>query len=209
MRDFRRAPGLLAVDDFLAWEAQAVRRHEYVAGRVYAMSGTTARHNQIVSNIHSHLRTAAAGGPCRGYVIDLKVRVARDRIYYPDAIVVCAPHGGDAVVFDDPCFIVEVTSRSTRRIDHGEKLDAYLAMSSLQAYMIAEHDRALVTLHARDEGGTWQRHEVSAQGELAIPCPRSRISLDQIYAGVDFPTLRVREELADDDEDTWVVPALQ
>jgi Uma2 family endonuclease len=209
MRNFRHAPGFLTVDDFLAWEAHASRRHEYVAGRVYAMSGTTARHNQIVSNIHSHLRAAAVGGPCRAYVIDLKVRVAGNRIYYPDAIVVCAPHGGDAILFDDPCFLVEVTSRSTRRIDHGEKLDAYLGLQSLQAYMIAEHDRPLVTLHVRGEGGAWERQEVAAQGELVIPCPPSRISLDQIYAGVEFPPLRVREEFADDEEDTWIVPALQ
>lgn len=203
MRDSQRPPGFLTVEDFVAWEGQASQRYEYVAGRVYAMSGTTARHNQIAANIHSRLRTATAGGPCRAYIIDLKVRAARDRVYYPDAIVVCTPHSGETLVFADPCLIVEVTSRSTRRIDHGEKLEAYRSMSSVQAYLIAEHDRPLVTLHTRSNGGAWLRQEVVARGEVAIPYPQATLSLDEIYAGVEFPPLRVREEFADD-EDTWV-----
>jgi Uma2 family endonuclease len=167
------------------------------------MSGTTARHNQIVTNIYTRLRAAARGGPCRAYVIDLKVRAGHDRIYYPDGVVVCTPHAGDTLIFDDPCLIVEVTSRSTRRLDHGEKMDGYLGIPSLRGYLIAEHDRRRVTLHARAAAGEWQRTELLASGRLDLPCPASSLSLDEIYEGVELPPLRVSEE-PDDDEDTWV-----
>src|SRR5262249_55560492 len=117
-------PAFVSLEEYLRFETASPARHEYVAGRGYAMSGTTARHNLIATNIISRLR-AAATGSCRAYIIDLKVRVGRDRVYYPDGVVVCTPHAGDTVLFENPCLVFEVTSRSSRRIDHGEKLDAY------------------------------------------------------------------------------------
>ena len=67
---------------------------------------------------------------------------------------------GDTLVFDDPCLIVEVTSRWTRRIDRGEKLDGYLSLPSLRGYLIAEHDRQHVTFYSREVSGEWSREEV-------------------------------------------------
>jgi Uma2 family endonuclease len=204
MANERARPGFVSIDEFLAFENASPTRHEYVAGQVYAMSGTTARHNDIASNIHASLRSAVRGGPCKAYIIDLKVRVGQDRIYYPDGLAVCTPHAGDTLVFDDPCLIIEVTSRGTRRIDHGEKMGAYLGLPSLRGYLIAEHDRRRVTLYSRADAGDWTRTELFASGHLELPCPRSTLSLDEIYDGVELPPLRVSEEL--DDEDTWVDP---
>src|SRR5262245_51494053 len=131
MLERRSELGPMTVEEYLAFENSSPMRHEFVAGRVYAMTGTTARHNRIVSNIHARLRTATSKGTCAAYFIDLRVRVARNRIYYPDAVVVCTPHHGDALLFETPCLVVEVTSAATRRIDRGEKLDAYLGIPSL------------------------------------------------------------------------------
>lgn len=199
--------GPLSVEEFLTFENASATRHEYVAGRVYAMVGTTARHNRIVGNIVARLRTAARNGPCAPYFLDLKVRAARDRIYYPDVLAVCTPHDGDTLMFDDPCLIVEVTSRSTRRIDRGEKLDAYLAMQSLRAYLVVEHDRRHVTLYTRALGGEWAREEVVTSGRVTLPCPATTLSLDDIYEGIEMPPPRVREDGIEDDEWADLLPA--
>jgi Uma2 family endonuclease len=191
--------GPLTIDEYLQFENASERRHEFVAGRVYAMSGTTARHNRIALNVHRLLHAAARGGPCAAYSIDLKVRAPRDRVYYPDGVVVCAPHDGDTLVFDEPCLVVEVTSRGSRRTDRGEKLDAYLAIPSLRAYLIAEHDRRHVTLYARVAGREWTREEIVASGSVTLPCPATTFSLDDLYENVEMP-LRVREEPEDEDE---------
>ena len=151
---------------------------------MYARAGASARHNTIALNIHTRLRTAAHGGPCHAYVIDLKVRAARDRIYYPDGVVVCAPHDGDTLVIDEPCLIVEVTSRATRRLDRGEKLEAYLAIPSLRGYLVAEHDRRHVTLYSRRAGGEWRRDEVVTSGSVELPCPATTLSMDDVYEGI-------------------------
>jgi len=191
----------LTVDEYLAWEENSPRRHEYVRGRVYAMSGTKARHNAIVNNIHRHIWPVRGG--CAIYTIDLKVRPAEDRFYYPDCVVVCSPHDLDTLIFDDPCLVVEVTSRSTRRIDRGEKLDAYLAMPSLRGYLIVESDRRHATLYTREEAG-WARDEIVGSGDVNLPCIGSALSLANIYEGAD-PPMRVREGDEDDDaDDDWL-----
>ena len=154
----------MSIEEFLELENASTARHEYVAGQVYAMVGTTGRHNAIALNVVTRLRAASRNGACSVYIIDLKVRAGRDRIYYPDGVVVCSPHAGDTLVFDNPCLILEVTSRSTRRIDRGEKLDAYLAIPSLRAYVIAEQDRRHVTFYSRelDRAGVARKSSVPA-----------------------------------------------
>jgi Uma2 family endonuclease len=203
MRNTSLARGPLSLEEFLAFENGAPQRHEFVRGRVFAMSGTTARHNTIVKNVDRKLTAASRGGPCKVYVIDLKVLAASDRVYYPDAVVVCTPHDDQTVMFDAPCLVLEVTSRSTRRVDRGEKLDAYLAMPSVRGYMIAEHDRRHVTMYTRAAGGEWLRDEIVGTGEVVVPCPTTSLSLDDIYEGVEPGPLHVRED-ADGEAYEWV-----
>jgi Uma2 family endonuclease len=197
MREFRPGLGPLTIDEYLAWEADAGHRHELVAGRVYAMVGGTLRHNRIAMNIIGHLRAATAGGVCVPYAADIKVRAARDRVYYPDCLLLCASHHDDDTVVDDPCLIVEVTSSATRRVDRGEKLDAYLGIHPLRGYLIAESDRRHVTLYTRQSNGEWVREEAVTTGDVLLPCVDSRLSLDEIYDGAD-PPLRVREDAEDE-----------
>lgn len=201
MRPFAEYRGPLTVEEFLKFENASSRRHEFVAGRVYLMSGTTFRHNRIALNIVTRLRTIAGSGPCQAYAIDIKVRVPSDRIYYPDCLVTCGPHEGDELIAQAPCMIVEVTSRNTRRIDRGEKLDAYLAMPSLRGYMIAEHDRRHVTLYSRDQDDAWMRDEFVTTGSLRLPCLDADLSLDEIYDAAELPPLRVREDGIWEDDD--------
>jgi Uma2 family endonuclease len=37
--------------EFLAWERKHELKHEYLGGRVYAMSGASLKHNIIASNL--------------------------------------------------------------------------------------------------------------------------------------------------------------
>jgi Uma2 family endonuclease len=45
--------------------------------------------------------------------------------------------------------IAEVVSAATRRIDEGEKRDAYLTIPSLTHYLLIETDRPRVVVHVR------------------------------------------------------------
>lgn len=58
----------LGVDEYLEGELHSQMRHEYVAGRVFAMSGTGRTHNLIAGNFYAALRAHLRGGACRVHV---------------------------------------------------------------------------------------------------------------------------------------------
>ena len=182
-------PGMvsLTVEEYLRLEEQADVRHEYVAGAVYAMSGATLRHNLLILNIASRLRAPAAAAGCSVFVNDVKVRTADDRFYYPDVVVACGVLDDQAVYVREPCLIVEVTSKSTRRTDRHEKLSAYCVMSSVRAYLIVDQRRRWVEAHTRGTDGAWTRTELSGDDTLTLPCPASILALHDIYEGVSLP----------------------
>lgn len=185
---------LLSIEEYLELEEASPTKHEYVAGLIHAMTGTTKRHNQIALNIALRLMSAAAGGACRIYAIDVKVRVPGDVIYYPDVMVACGPEGGDPRIEDAPCLIVEVISPSTAAVDRREKAAAYRRIDSLRAYLLVEQDRRRVEWYMRDDEGTWWKAELAGQGDVPLPCPETSLSLDDIYAGI-----RIFEEAQDEE----------
>ncbi len=52
-------------DEYLSWERQQSIKHEYIDGKVYAMTGGTLPHSDIALNLYSqlrpHLRKRAVG----------------------------------------------------------------------------------------------------------------------------------------------------
>ena len=195
--------GPLTVDEFLRIEDGAERRHEYVGGHLFPVEATTTRHNAIIRNVTARLHAAASGGPCSVYFCDILVRADATRIYYPDCVVVCTSHSGETVIFDEACLVVEVTSRSTRRTDRGEKLDAYLSMPSLRGYIVIEQTRRHMTAYLREATGEWRREEAMAAGSIQLPCLDAPLTLADVYHGVDLPPLRVREGDVDA-ERAWI-----
>ena len=175
----------LTVEEYLKLEESATVRHEYVAGEIHAMTGATRRHNRIVGNIYATLLGAARGSDCRVYVETVKLRAAVDAVYYPDVMVACGPDPGDPYVESEPCLVVEVVSSSTELTDRREKLAAYKRMPDLEAYLIVSQDRKWVERHFRAEDGAWRRADLVDEGGFPVSCPKTRLSLAEIYEGLE------------------------
>ncbi len=71
-------------------------------------------------------------------VADLLVATS-DAYYFPDVVVSCQPDD-DARIEHNPCFVAEVLSPSTKRVDQHEKRHAYCALPSLRDYWIVDPD---------------------------------------------------------------------
>lgn len=184
------APKLVSVADYLAGEEDATVRHEYVGGMIYAMAGAKNVHNRIASNCLIALGAALRGKPCDAFNSDTKVRLqsaTQTRFYYPDASVVCAPNPPDDTFQDRPAVVVEVVSESTRRIDEGEKREAYLTIPSLSAYLLVEQDRPVVCVYRRGDQGF--AREVYQGLDAVIPLGEidASLALSELYDGVTFP----------------------
>ena len=144
-----RPPVTIGELDTLEHETQV--RHELVDGWLYAMVGGTIRHERIGGNLFAALASHLAGGPCRAYKGDLKLRLGDD-FYDPDIIV----RGDDdtpddATWLSDADVLIEVLSPSTQRCARGDKRQAYWAAPSLAEYItVAQHDELAERQSARD-----------------------------------------------------------
>jgi Uma2 family endonuclease len=194
----------MTLEEYLAFEENSPIKHEYVAGEVFAMSGVTTRHNLINLNLTHHLRAAAKRRGCRVFGIDVKLKAAKDRVYYPDLIVACGKAAEVELIVDAPTVVVEVTSPSTRATDRREKLDAYQRIPSLRSYLVVEQRRRQVFVYTRRADGKWDRDELLGSGDVAIPALDVTLTLDDIYDDVPLPPLTVGEDdEMDEDDEGW------
>lgn len=156
----------ISVADYLAGEQDGELRHEYVTGRVYAMTGASARHALLVGALHALLYPASRRKGCQLFVNDMKVHIQRageDAFYYPDLMLACEP--------DD------------RADYYREKLYAYTGISSLREYLLVAQDGRRVDLYRRVTDD-WT-HDSYTQGTVRLGCLELELALDDIYADVD------------------------
>lgn len=180
---------LVSVEEYLARELVSPIKHEYLGGVVYAMAGARNAHNLIATNTIGALHGRLRGRRCRVFNSDTKIRVrlpTHDRFYYPDVPVIYRPNPQNDSFQDEPAVLFEVLSPRTRRIDEGEKKDAYLTISSLGVYVLVEQETPAVVVFRRTEHGFVR--EVYQGLDAVVPLPEIEIDLPlaEIYDGVEF-----------------------
>ncbi len=173
---------LMNVEDYLKLEEISPLRHEYIAGMLYEMPGTTKRHNRLVGNLLRALQDAEDQG-CVTYFETVKVTPAADVFYYPDLVVVCGDDGEDERIAENPCLIVEVLSDTTEETDRREKWAAYRQIESLQSYLLIHQIHRQIDAFFRQTDGSWQFQEVT-EGGLELTSPKIHITLDAVFREV-------------------------
>lgn len=166
-------------DEYLQGELASEIRHEYVAGRVYAMSGGTLNHQRVAGNFFRLAGNQLTGKPCFPTGSDFKLLVPLGRgeeaFYYPDGMIICVPVLGSALFSNSPSVILEVLSPTTRRIDEVQKLRDYLTIPTLQTYILAEPDTPFITLHRRQ--GAEFRQEILSGLDAVLDLPEAGICM--------------------------------
>ena len=174
---------------YLAAEEVSEVRHEYIAGELYAMTGASDRHGIIALNIAAALRPLLRGGPCQLFVSDMKLRAqiaGQDIFYYPDLLLSCDPGDRESHFRRAPCLLVEVTSKSTARIDRQEKALAYQGIPSLKEYLVVSQTEREVGVHRRGADGRFSLETIK-EGGVRLDCLHVDLALDLIYEDIEFP----------------------
>jgi Uma2 family endonuclease len=190
---------LVSVEDYLAGELVSPIKHEYLGGFVYAMAGARNAHNLIASNTLVALGSRLRGKRCRPFNSDTKVRIRlphQVRFYYPEVSVVCRPNSQDDSFQDEPVVIVEVLSRKTRRIDEGEKKDAYLTIPSLSAYLLIEQELPAAVVFRRTEHGFIREVYEGLAAVVPLPEIGTELPLAEVYEAVEFLPEADEQDLA-------------
>lgn len=175
---------------YLEQEKDGAIRSEFISGEVYAMAGSSDRHQFICSNLFvdlfAHLRDSKN---CRVFMMDMKVKVNEDKYYYPDILVACDETPADPYYREETVLIVEVASITTRETDRREKLQAYQQMPSVQEYVLIEQDKMHIEIHRRQPNGTWITYFYNRSDRdetIRLESVGLSTSLDKIYYRVAF-----------------------
>ncbi len=173
----------ITVEEYLEGEKDGHACHEYIDGEIYAMTGSSRRHNALMVNLLTLFKNGLKA-PCEPFVADMKVRIKtddRDIFYYPDLSVSCEEEDTDDYYNEHSTLIVEVLSPSTARYDKYEKFSNYRQLPSLQEYVLIHQD--IVELWVMRRANQWQK-EVYNEGRVALGSVGLTVQIKEIYAGV-------------------------
>ena len=177
----------LSEQEYLDGERLSEFKHEYIDGYVYAMAGASANHNRITSAVTRLLGNHLANTPCEVFAADMKIK-AGNNYFYPDLIVDCQKPGGDAYFTESPLLVVEVLSKSTRKIDHTLKRLAYQTLPTLQEYVLIEQD--FVDVEVCRRSNYWRSEHYFLGDEIYLAAIELRMAVETLYTRVDNEEMR-------------------
>ena len=178
-------------EEYLAFERRSEVRHEYVDGELFAMSGASERHNQIVVNLSREISTQFKGRSCKVYTNDMRVRIeGTARYVYPDVTAVCGPGRFDDKEQDTlitPNLIIEVLSASTEAYDRGGKFEYYRRIETFAEYVLVAQDKPHIEQFSRQPNGQWLFTATSGlESSVELTSVGCRLLLAEIYDKVEF-----------------------
>jgi Uma2 family endonuclease len=173
-------------EQFLRWAGTQEGRYEYDGVRPVAMTGGSADHSRILTNIHVALRSRLRGTGCSHFGPDLGVRTVGESVRFPDALITCTKFPGTERLAPDVVVVFEVLSPDSGRRDRIEKVREYAAVASVRRYVIVEAaGKGLFVLH--------RQH---ADAEFAVLTLTEGDTLELPEVGISVPVAEIYEDVA-------------
>lgn len=172
--------GRYTVEQFLAWMRIRPERFELHGDRIVCMSGTKKEHREAVRALDEEILKLKRAG-CHVDVADaITATVGTSPYYFPDLIMVCGSQEYEDVdgidVLKNPCVVIEVLSRTTRRADESFKLESHLGLPSVQLVVLVDPEATTAALHARGRAARIEHRPTMRQ--LAEYVARIVVELD-------------------------------
>jgi Uma2 family endonuclease len=172
--------GKYTVEQFLAWMRIRPERFELHGDRIVCMSGTKKEHREAVRTLDEEIQKRKRAG-CHVDIADaIKATVGTSPYYFPDLSVVCGSQEYEDIdgidVLKNPCVVIEVLSRTTRKTDESFKLESHLGLPSVKLVVLVDTDAVTAAMHARDRGVRIEHRPTMR--ELAEQVARVVVELD-------------------------------
>ncbi len=180
----------LTEKEYLAFERNALDKHEYYKGEIFLMSGASYKHNLIESNLRLLLGNYLKGKKCREFGSNLRVHIPENTLYtYPDIIVLCDEPEFVDDEFDtitNPAIIFEILSHSTANYDRGAKFDLYRDISTLKEYVLIDSKQIHIVVYTKNNNNTWTLSETkNLNDNINLNSIGFTVSVADIYDGFD------------------------
>jgi len=181
----------LSPEDYLLSEPDSFEKREYIEGIVYTLTNFTVIHNMISGNVLGELHNRLRGKKGDVFPSLTKIRLrmlnGKTRFYYPDVQIVYESNPMDDVFQDKPVLVVEVTSPSTWRTNHVEKLEAYTTIPTLEWSLLVDTKRCEVLVYHRESDGFNSLRLTNLDDKITLKSLGIELPLADIYADVVFP----------------------
>lgn len=153
-------------------------KHEFIAGRIYAMAEASKNHERISGNIYAELSHHLKSSPCEAFASDIKVKAGLN-FFYPDVMVVCDDKTEDEHYTEYPALIIEVLSQSTYQKDRTTKRFAYLNLPSLLEYVLVEQD--FLDIEVLRKNDDWKSKHYFLGDSVYFESIDLSVSVEEIY----------------------------
>lgn len=176
-----------SIEAYFALEETSEQRHEYFYGEVFALAGTTIKHNDIALNTTFALRNKLKKEQCKVNMESVKVEIMNRQHYtYPDVVVSCNENDNNPKTLKFPVLIAEVLSDSTRKYDINEKFAYYKKLSSLRHYILIEQEKCFVTVYTKNNDLWVHRAYSELTDRIPLEHLNIEILVEDIYTGVEL-----------------------
>jgi Uma2 family endonuclease len=180
------------LEEYLNLERESEIRYEFLSGEIFAMSGGSFAHDQVLSNVHTLASVQLADTKCSVRSANMQIKVPAAPPYrYADGSVVCGKpeieeFNGSALLVN-PIVIWEILSPSTEAYDRGDKFTAYKSIQSLREYLLIAQHRPSISHYVKQEGELWTYREYDNLDDviqlISVDCT---LALSDVYRDVEF-----------------------
>ena len=179
---------------FDRWLLSQEQKYEWKEGRVVQMNNVTRDHASVVSNILHALRNRLESRLWRVVASDFGVE-DQNFVRFPDVLVEpkksgTPPKGRRS---HDATVLFEVLSPASVDTDLIEKPEEYMALPTLEAYVVASQDAAICWLWQRDPAGRLFRAK-----PVRIAGRDQMVPLAAL--GIELPLAEIYEDIATADD---------
>ena len=186
------------VDEYLNAERNSGKKSEFSNGRILTTNNSNRMHNLIVSNITIAVGSRLGGNKAEIYVSNMRVQVNPNRFSYPSVVIVSGEPSfidNKSDVLLNPTVVVEIYSTATSFHEKTEKLEAYLAMSSIREYLLVKEDEMRVEHYTKQNAKQWIYRIYNDKDEVvSIDALNCKVSMTEIYAQIKFGQAQVKSQ---------------
>jgi Uma2 family endonuclease len=182
---------LYTAEEYLELEIASDIRSEYQDGKIIPLTGGLPNHNDVVGNLYILLKLALRHQNYNIFLLDQRLWIPEVKLYtYPDVMVLPKPielQPGRRDTVMNPCFVVEVLSKSTQNYDRGKKFVAYRSMPNFREYLLIDQHRVHVEHHVKTAVNQWLFSEYDDPAVmLSLDTFGVEVAIADLYEGIDF-----------------------
>jgi Uma2 family endonuclease len=178
-------------EEYLELEAKSDDKNEYRNGEIITMTGGTTNHNKLAGNFYISLNLALNDLDYEVYIGDVKLWIPKYRQFtYPDVMVIDGEpiyYGNNTTIVTNPLLIGEVSSKSTKDYDQGDKFLYYRSIPEFKEYILIDQTKYYIMQYVKNHQNQWVLTEYETEDAiLNLASINVKLPLKQLYRKINF-----------------------